>query len=659
MTTRQLGLPGSKPPALVAACLALAVHAASQTTTTITSDLPKHFTVRALPEPFTRRDVMIPMRDGVKLRTVIYLPKQAKSAAIMLERTPYNVEVFGNRVQTGPLFRAGYILAFQDSRGKYGSEGDYVVTRPLRGPLNPTTTDHSTDTWDTIDWLVKNVPESNGRVGMIGSSYDGFTTVMGLFDPHPALKAAVPQGPVLDGWMGDDWFHYGAFRNMMLGYMHEQTAQRGPGQLPPSDVYDQYEEFLRAGSTGDYIRARGLDQLPWVARTMAHPAYDEYWQGLAVDRLIATRPSKVPTLWTQGLWDQEDMWGANHAWRNLKAAGYEANNWLVLGPWNHVQVNSGGTSLGPMQWGANTTLEYQRDLLLPFLDEHLRGGPPAHLARATVYKTGEKRWERFSTWPTACERVCGVGLKPLYLGSGASLSFDQPPGSGGGDSYTSDPAKPVPFLPRPVIDPFRGLSGGALNFYQAWATWLVHDQRFVDGRPDVLSYETPVLTEPVHVQGVPIADIRAMTTGTDGDFVVKLIDVYPALDQANPRAESPAGGRGPSGRLALGRGRGHQHHRHRCQRWRRAPSSDSVDRRAWWTSIHCPKPSSMRSTPAASFLFASSRRSRRASRSSSSASRAPPSQLIRWRRSPRSSSTPEKGASGSGSSAPEIGATAS
>jgi len=508
---------------------------AAGTATGQASDVPQKFTVRELPKPFIRREAMIPMRDGVKLRTVVYLPKGATRAPMMLERTPYNVDIFVPRLEVGPLFRAGYIMVFQDTRGKYGSEGDYVVTRPVRGPLNPTTTDHSTDTWDTIDWLVKNVPESNGRVGMIGSSYDGFTVVMGLIDPHPALRAAVPQGPVLDGWMGDDWFHYGAFRNMMLGYMHEQTAQRGAGEITPSDTYDQYEEFLRAGSTGDYIRAHGLDQLPWVARTMAHPAYDENWQGLAVAPILAARPSNVPTLWTQGLWDQEDMWGANHAWRALKAAGHESNNWLVLGPWNHIQVGGGGTSLGPMKWEVNTSLEYQRNILLPFLNEHLRDGPPARLARVTVYNSGEKRWENFATWPTACEQGCATGLTPLYLGAGFSLSFEAPAADTAGDTYTSDPAKPVPFLPRPVIDPFRGLSGGALNFYQAWATWLVHDQRFVDGRPDVVTYETPVLTEPVHVQGVPVADIRASTTGTDGDFVVKLIDVYPALDAADPQ----------------------------------------------------------------------------------------------------------------------------
>lgn len=498
------------------------------------NDIPENFTVRVLPEQVVRRVVMIPMRDGVRLQTFIILPRGAQDAGMILERTPYNAAIFGRNPAVDPLIQAGYIRVYQDVRGKYGSEGDYVLTRPARGPLNPTGVDHSTDAWDTIDWLVKHVAESNGRVGMIGSSYDGFTAAMALLDPHPALRAVVPQGPVLDGWMGDDWFHYGAFRNMMLGYIHSQTAQRGAGVITPSDTYDKYEEFLRAGSTGDYIRANGLDRLPWVARTMAHPAYDAYWHGQAVDKLLAARPSRVPTLWTQGLWDQEDMYGANHAWRALKAAGHEATNWLVLGPWNHVQVGGTGASLGPLVWGEETASIYRRDMLLPFFNEHLRGGPPAGLARAAVYNTGEKRWERFATWPTACDRGCNTPLTPLYLGPGFSLSFDAPMQPGGADGYTSDPARPVPFLPRPVVDPFAELGAGSLGSpYEPWSRWLVHDQRFVDGRPDVLVYETPVLTAPVRVQGIPIADIRAQTTGTDLDLVVKLIDVYPRYDPAN------------------------------------------------------------------------------------------------------------------------------
>jgi len=502
------------------------------------NDVPPNFTAKVFDQGYTERAVMIPMRDGVKLKTFIFIPHGAQGAPILMGRTPYNAARYEASMRADKFLLAGYIRVYQDVRGKYGSEGDYVMTRPIRGPFNPTDTDHSTDAWDTIDWLVKNVPESNGRVGIMGNSYDGFTTAMALIDPHPALKAAVPVGPLLDAWMGDDWFHYGAFRQMMLGYVHMQTGQRGAGVIAPSETYDKYEEFLRLGSVADYAHYNGLDQLPFVQQVLAHPAYDAYWQGRAVDKVLVARPSSVPTLWTQGLWDQEDMWGANHVWRELKAGGHEANNWLVLGPWNHIQAWGNAASLGPNQWHADTSYQYQQEMMLPFLNEHLRGGPPANLARVTVYNTQEKRWQKFATWPTACDKGCAANLQPLFLKEGFALSFEPPAQAKGGDSYISDPANPVPFLPRPVVDPFGefGATGGLGESYDPWSKWLVHDQRFVDGRPDVLSYETEVLTQPVRVQGVPVADLRVMTTGTDGDFVVKLIDVFPSKDYTNPKA---------------------------------------------------------------------------------------------------------------------------
>jgi len=507
------------------------------------NDVPDDFKPVLAEKDFIKRVEMIPMRDGVKLYTEIFIPKDAKDAPILMNRSPYNIAARTQRNNSSSMLgtlplsdelvvRAGYIRVYQDSRGKYGSEGNYVLTMPVRGPLNPTEVDHTTDAWDTIEWLVNNLPESNGRVGMIGSSYEGFTTAMALLEPHPAMKVAVPQGPLMDAWMGDDWFHYGAFRNLMLGFVQMQTGQRGKGSVTHSEIFDKYDEFLRAGSTGDYIRAHGLDKLPWVTRLLEHPAYDAYWQGQAVDKLVAARPSDVPTLWTQGLWDQEDMWGANQAWRALAAAGRDANNWLVLGPWNHIQVNRKGESLGPMVWSEDTALHYRREILMPFLNHYLKDGPAPDIARVTVYNTGAKRWEEFPDWPQVCESGCPSQSTPLYLDAEFGLSFDAPSQSSGGDAYISDPAKPVPFLPRPIVDPFGDFAGsGTLgNAYEPWSNWLVRDQRFVDGRPDVLTYQTEVLTEPVHVQGIPIADIRAMTSGTDGDFVVKLIDVYPDTD---------------------------------------------------------------------------------------------------------------------------------
>jgi uncharacterized protein len=492
-------------------------------------DIPEKFVKPTTENDYVKRIEMVPMRDGAKLYTVIVIPKGAKDAPIILSRTPYNAKNRANRIPDSPsmagilgladeeFVKAGYIRVYQDIRGKYGSEGAYQMTRPVRGPLNPTSVDHTTDAWDTIDWLVKNLPESNGKVGMIGSSYDGFTVVMALLDPHPALKAAVPESPMVDGWMGDDWYHYGAFRQPNFDYFARQTEQKGAGEAVPRTYSDDYEVFLKAGSPADYARAKGLDELPWWRKLLAHPSYDAFWQGQALDKLLAQRPSNVPTLWEQGLWDQEDMWGANHSFAALKAAGRGANNWLVMGPWAHSQINREGWNLGVFKWDGDTALQFRRDMVMPFFNQHLKGGPPANLARATVYNASENRWQRFPDWPMA------QATKALYLREDFGLSFDKPAGAGR-DSYVSDPAKPVPYLPRPV----------KFSDAEAWRTWLVRDQRFVDGRPDVLTYQTPFLTKAVKIQGAPIADLVAATTGTDGDFVVKLIDVYPPLYPNQP-----------------------------------------------------------------------------------------------------------------------------
>ena len=499
-----------------------------------TSEIPAKFVKPIDGYDYVKREEMIPMRDGVKLYTVIWTPKGAKNLPIILTRTPYDAK-HHKRGDTPTLLaslpladedfvRAGYIRVYQDVRGKYGSEGAYEMTRPVRGPLNPTDTDHVTDAWDTIDWLVKHVPESNGKVGMIGSSYEGFTVVMALLDPHPALKAAVPESPMIDGWMGDDWFHYGAFRTPNLDYFTSQTAQKGEGDGVPRDAYDDYDVFLRAGSPGAYAKANGFDQLGWWRKLSAHPAYDSFWQDQALDKLLAERPSKVPTLWEQGIWDQEDMWGANHSWLALKAAGHIDNNWLVMGPWFHSQINREGYQLGPFRWDGDTARQFRRDMVLPFFEQYLRDGPPANLSRVAIYEPALNKWEHFSDWPAACQTGCAQPLKPLYLQGGFALGFDKPAGANPGDSYVSDPAKPVPYRPRPVQAGMPDL----------WRTWLVHDQRFVDGRTDVLTYETAPLTAPVKIQGAPIADIFAATTGTDGDFIVKLIDVYPAVFPSQP-----------------------------------------------------------------------------------------------------------------------------
>jgi uncharacterized protein len=493
-------------------------------------DIPKTFTIPDTGYDYVKRDVMIPMRDGVRLHTVIVIPKGAKDAPMVLTRTPYNASRRAERNSSPHMLArlpladevfvaGGYIRVYQDVRGKYGSEGEYLMTKPVVGPLNTTGTDHTTDAYDTIEWLVKNVPESNGRVGMIGSSYEGFTVVMALLQPHPALKVAVPESPMVDGWMGDDWFHYGAFRQSNLDYFAGQTTKPGEGDAIARGEYDDYEAFRRAGSAGAFARLHGLEQLPWTRKVMEHPAYDAFWQGQALDRLVAQRPAAVPTMWLQGLWDQEDMWGAIHCYLALKKAGQSDHNYLVMGPWRHSQVNAPGYNLGPLRWDGDTTAQFRRDVLRPFFDQYLKAGAPkADTPKVLIYNTGENHWDRLAAWPVACDEGCAAPMKPLYLQASFGLAFDKP-GAGGAamDSYMSDPAKPVPYVPRPV----RFGDG------DRWRDWLVTDQRTVADRTDVLTYSTPVLTAPVRISGAPVADLFAATTGTDADWVVKLIDVYP------------------------------------------------------------------------------------------------------------------------------------
>ena len=496
------------------------------------SDVPEKWAKPEANYDYLKRDVMIPMRDGVELHTIIVLPKNARGLPMLLERTPYDASE-DSKVDSPHLRDAvwtperewvddGYILIAQDIRGKYGSHGSYVMTRPPIGPLNPSQTDDTTDAYDTIDWLVKNVPESNGRVGMIGSSYDGWTVTMALLGPHPALKVAAPQSPMIDGWMGDDWFHYGAFRQTNLDYFTGQMSQTGKGEPVARWGYDDYENFLDAGSAGAYAMAHGMDQLPFWHRMAAHPAYDAFWKGQALDLLLTMKPPSVPTMWLQGLWDQEDMYGAIHTWEALKAKGMAANNHLVMGPWSHSQVNRVADSLGPLKWRGDTAGDFRKEVLVPFFNMYLKDQKPAEpIPPVLIYNAAENHWDKFSDWPGAA----ADSLTPLYLSKDEGLGFDKPAIAGNQeDSYVSDPAKPVPFLEPPV----------SLLDHPRWATWLVQDQRFVATRPDVLSYRTPVLDHPVTLEGAPIADLFVKTTGTDADFVVKLIDVYPPSDIARP-----------------------------------------------------------------------------------------------------------------------------
>ncbi|MGB8593969.1 MAG: CocE/NonD family hydrolase [Candidatus Sulfotelmatobacter sp.] len=501
------------------------------------SETPATFTPVTSSFDHIKRDVMIPMRDGVKLHTVIVLPKGAKNAPILLTRTPYSATAQTSHADSshlGPILsgydnatdvivEGGYIRVVQDVRGKYGSEGDYVMTRPLHGPLNPTPVDHSTDTYDTIDWLVKHVPESNGKVGILGISYDGFTTLMALVNPHPALKVAVPMNPMVDGWMGDDWFHNGAFREQNMNYIYQQEATRASEEKWWTNHFDDYDVFMEAGSAGELGRRHGLDQVGFWRKLLDHPSYDSWWQEQAMDRILAAQPLKVPTMLVDSLWDQEDIYGAPAAYKALKAK--DANNdklFLVLGPWHHGQEIGDGSSLGALKFNSDTGLYFRREILRPFLDQYLKdGAPKADIAPVTAFETGTNTWRRLPWWPAGCASGCTVQPTPLYLTAGLKLSLAAPqPGDAAFDEYISDPAKPVPFRARP-IQPI----GYGDRF--TWAEWLVDDQREASGRPDVAVFTSDVLTAAMKISGQPVSNLVASTNGTDSDWVVKLIDVYP------------------------------------------------------------------------------------------------------------------------------------
>jgi hypothetical protein len=481
------------------------------------------------------------MRDGIRLYTVIVVPKGANRAPMLLTRTPYGAERGAERnrsmrmVATLPLADEvfaidGYVRVYQDVRGKYRSEGEYVMTRPLRGPLNSSEVDHSTDAYDTIDWLVKNVSESNGKVGMVGSSYGGFTVVMALVNPHPALKVAVPQSPMVDGWMGDDWFHFGAFRQTNFDYFSFQTTGRGAGGPVVREDYDDYTNFLRAGSAGDFAKAAGLDQLPFWRKVTEHPAYDQFWQVQALDKVMAAQPLTVPTMWLQGLWDQEDMWGGIRSYEAVEPKDTtNTMNYLAMGPWYHSQINRDGWTLGPFRWYTDTTAQFRREVMKPFLDQYLKDdAPKAGTPPVIIYNTGENRWDHLKSWPLSCAQGCSSKPQALYLAANGALSFAAPTVDRNAptafDEYVSDPAKPVPFSPRPA----------RFTDSDAWRRWLVVDQRFVDGRPDVLTYVTGPLASPLRISGTPHVNLVASTSGTDSDWVVKLIDVLPGEVPSQP-----------------------------------------------------------------------------------------------------------------------------
>jgi len=500
------------------------------------SETPESFVPVTKSFDYERREVMVPMRDGVKLHTVILVPHGAHHAPLLLTRTPYNADELTTHAVSshlGPslagydnalyaILEGGYIRVVQDIRGKYGSEGDYIMARPVSGPQNPTPVDDATDTYDTIEWLVHHVPESNGRVGTLGISYDGFEPLMAAYHPHPALKVTVPMNPMVDGWMGDDWFHHGAFRAINLPYIHDQVASRDNHVKWWTTHADDYDQYLSAGSTGALADAHGLGQIGFWNKVVAHPAYDAFWQDQAVDRLLAKEPLRVPMLIVHSLWDAEDIYGAMAMYRALKPKDTTNDRvYLAMGPWHHGQAIEDGSHLGAVRFPEDTALSFQRDVLLPFLDHFLKDdAPPLSIAPVTAYETGTMRWRSLSRWPAGCEGACEPGTRSLFLQKSAALGWTAPDRDGGEDAYVSDPAKPVPYRHRPIQPVAYGPG-------MTWADWLADDQRDFSTRTDVLTYTTPVLEAPVKIAGTPMVHLSASTTGTDGDFVVKLIDVYP------------------------------------------------------------------------------------------------------------------------------------
>ena len=522
------------------------------------SETPAQFKAVTDSFDYDRREVMIAMRDGVKLHTIVLVPKGASHAPILLTRTPYEAKTLTGHAHSphlGPILsgydnatdvivEGGYIRVVQDVRGKYGSEGDYVMNRPLRGPLNPTMVDHATDTYDTIDWLVKNIPETNGKVGILGISYDGFLPLMALVNPHPALKVSVPMNPMVDGWMGDDWFHNGAFRQQNMPYIYEQVATRDNDEKWWSGHFDDYDQYMSAGSAGELGRRRGLEQIGFWQKIIEHPGYDAFWRDQAMDKLLGARPLEVPVMLVHSLWDQEDIYGAIAVYKALEPKDTTNDKvFLVMGPWHHGQEIGEGSSLGALKFNSDTALHFRREILAPFLAQYLKDdAPKSDVAPVTAFETGTNMWRRLPAWPASVETTAGrpgsvettAGTPgsaagavvrprptPLYLIAGLTAGFSQPkPGDSAYDEYVSDPAKPVPYRARPS-------QPVGYEPPLTWVQWLVDDQREASGRPDVLAFASGVLKTPVKISGQPIANLIASTSGTDADWVVKLIDVYP------------------------------------------------------------------------------------------------------------------------------------
>ncbi|MDQ2834586.1 MAG: CocE/NonD family hydrolase [Acidobacteriota bacterium] len=475
---------------------------------------------------YQREEVMIPVRDGVKLHAVILRPDGSESGEklpFLMERTPYGVDSMSSNAvnATKPeLAASGYILVYGDIRGRYKSEGRFVMNRAIVAHTTNRDVDETTDTRDMIAWLLKNVQNNSGDVGVLGVSYPGFLAMSAGIEAHPAVKAISPQAPMTNVWLGDDFFHNGAFREAYgFDYVQQLEAQKTDAWVESKE--DTYDFFLRHGNFAGAAKAAKMQNLPTAKIFLTAPAYTKFWQDMAVEKHL-TRV-EVPTLEVGGWWDQEDMWGTQAEYAALAPHDSAHEVFLVLGPWNHGGWADPGRTLGQINFGEPTGAEYRKTIEAPFFEKYLKGRAGFDLKDTASFRTGSNVWERYDQWPPKI----GFDAAKLYLTKDQGLSFTAPEYGGVAGSYVADPANPVPYRKRP-IQPTYGTGS-------KWRTWLVEDQRFVSGRNDVANFSTAALDHDVTITGDVTADLFASTTGSDADWVVKLIDVYPG-DAPEPMA---------------------------------------------------------------------------------------------------------------------------
>ncbi|MEO8029408.1 MAG: CocE/NonD family hydrolase [Gemmatimonadota bacterium] len=470
--------------------------------------------------PMSDTTLMLPLRDGVALNTRIFIPKSHDGPLpIIMMRTPYGIaNAEGNfRLYLHDLAADGYIFVFQDIRGRNGSQGAFIMNRPLHDPRDEKGVDETTDTWDTIDWLVKHIPGNNGKVGVLGISYPGWLAGEAAIHPHPALKAISPQAPMTDTWMGDDFFHNGAFR---LGYGFEYSAfmelSNDNSVPPPIPSYDSFEWYLHLGGLRWVDDSIFKGKVPSWKNFVAHPAYDEFWRSRGLENTLRT--PTVPTMDVAGFWDQEDMSGPEMLFAAMEPRDTGGLNFFVGGPWNHGGWARGdGRTLGNIDFGSATSEYFRQKIQAPWFAYWLKGRGPLPFKKAIVYESGSGRWRQFDHWPPKEARATN-----LYFRADGKLSFDAPAAmpATANDHFIADPAHPVPYRQRPTQWAYDSRGSN-------WYTWLTEDQRLVQLRPDVLSWQTAPLDHDVTIAGDVVADLFAATTGRDADWIVKLIDVYP------------------------------------------------------------------------------------------------------------------------------------